>query len=91
MTFGGLLCQCFVCTIEVCCIYVRLLAAHAQQVVAASAQVDTSGMTLEQGLFRNFDDIVRRQLDAVWHTVSPRTKQARTLWHRFKLQVLQLL
>jgi len=34
-------------------------------------------MTLEQGLFRNFDDIVRRQLDAVWHTVSMRTKQAR--------------
>jgi len=42
-----------------------------------AAQVDTSGMTLEQGLFRNFDDIVRRQLDAVWHTVSMRTKQAR--------------
>ena len=34
-------------------------------------------MTLEQGLFRNFDDLVRRQLDAVWHTVSMRTKQAR--------------
>ncbi len=42
-----------------------------------AAQVDTSGMTLEQGLFRKFDDIVRRQLDAVWHTVSMRTKQAR--------------
>lgn len=42
----------------------------------AQAQVDTSGLTLEEGLFRNFDDIIRRQLDAVWHTVSPRTKQA---------------
>lgn len=52
-------------------------AANQTDHVAASAQVDTSGLTLEQGLFRNFDDIVRRQLDAVWHTVSPRTKQAR--------------
>ena len=48
----------------------ELLMLHAQ------AQVDTSGLTLEEGLFRNFDDIIRRQLDAVWHTVSPRTKQA---------------
>lgn len=43
----------------------------------ARAQVDTSGLTLKEGLFHNFDDIIRRQLDAVWHTVSPRTKQAR--------------
>ena len=34
-------------------------------------------MSLEQGLFKSFDDIVRRQLDAVWHTVSLKTKQVR--------------
>lgn len=28
-----------------------------------------------QGLFRSFDDIVRRQLNPIWHTVSPKTKQ----------------
>ena len=38
-------------------------------------QVDTSSMTLEQGLFKSFDDIVRRQLEAVWHTVTVKTKQ----------------
>ena len=37
--------------------------------------IDAGEMRLEDGLFRAFDDIVRRQLDAVWHTVSPRTKQ----------------
>ena len=42
-------------------------------------QVDTSGMTLEQGLFKSFDDVVRRQLDAVWHTVSVKTKQVSML------------
>ena len=42
-----------------------------------SNKIDTGELRLEDGLFRAFDDIVRRQLDAVWHTVSPRTKQAR--------------
>ena len=32
-------------------------------------------MSLEAGLFQSFDDMVRRQLDSVWHTVSQRTKQ----------------
>lgn len=35
----------------------------------------SSELTLDNGLLRNFDDIVRRQLDPVWHTVSFRTKQ----------------
>ncbi len=45
----------------------------------ASNKVDASELTLEGGLLRSFDDIVRRQLDAVWHTVSFRTKQARAV------------
>ena len=40
-----------------------------------SNKIDTSELTLEQGLFKSFDDIVRRQLDSVWNTVSPKTKQ----------------
>lgn len=40
-----------------------------------SNKIDTSQLTLEHGLFKSFDDIVRRQLDSVWHTVSPKTKQ----------------
>ena len=38
-------------------------------------RIDTSELTLEDGLFRSLDDIIRRQLDAVWHTVTPKTKQ----------------
>ena len=40
-----------------------------------SNKIDTSQLTLEHGLFKSFDDIVRRQLDSVWNTVSPKTKQ----------------
>ena len=39
-------------------------------------KIDASELTIESGLFKSFDDIVRRQLDSIWHTVSPRTKQA---------------
>ena len=41
-----------------------------------SNKIDASELTIESGLFKSFDDIVRRQLDSIWHTVSPRTKQA---------------
>lgn len=44
-----------------------------------SNKIDTSQLTLEHGLFKSFDDIVRRQLDSVWHTVSPKTKQVRAV------------
>lgn len=40
-----------------------------------SNKIDTSELTVENGIFRSFDDIIRRQLDSIWHTVSPRTKQ----------------
>ena len=42
-----------------------------------SNKIDTTELTLEHGLFKSFDEHVRRQLEAVWHTVSPRTKQVR--------------
>ena len=41
-------------------------------------KIDTSEMTLEECLFRSFDDMVRRQLDPVWHTITPKTKQVRS-------------
>lgn len=42
-----------------------------------SRNIDTSDMTLEQGLFKDFDAMIRRQLDATWHTLGPKVKQAR--------------
>ncbi|EFN55307.1 hypothetical protein CHLNCDRAFT_134272 [Chlorella variabilis] len=38
-------------------------------------KLDTSDLTVEQGLFRSFDEAVRRQLAPIWHTVSPKTRQ----------------
>lgn len=30
---------------------------------------------MENGLFKSFDEIVRRQLDPIWHTLGKKTKQ----------------
>ncbi|XP_057775583.1 DNA repair endonuclease UVH1 isoform X2 [Salvia miltiorrhiza] len=38
-------------------------------------KVDVEDLTLENGLFKSFDEIVRRQLDPIWHTLGKRTKQ----------------
>lgn len=51
------------------------LMAGCMKELRASNKIDASELKLENGLFKSFDDIVRRQLDAVWHTVSFRTKQ----------------
>eukprot|EP00891_Asterochloris_glomerata_P002772 jgi/Astpho2/2772/gw1.00050.23.1_t len=40
-----------------------------------SRNIDTSDMNIEQGLFKSFDDMVRRQMDAVWHTAPSKVKQ----------------
>lgn len=32
-------------------------------------------MTVDNALFRNFDKIVRGQLDPIWHRVGPKTKR----------------
>ena len=40
-----------------------------------SNKIDTSNMSLQECLFRSFDEMVRRQLDSVWHIVTPKTKQ----------------
>eukprot|EP00268_Persea_americana_P016572 TRINITY_DN1785_c0_g1_i4.p1 TRINITY_DN1785_c0_g1~~TRINITY_DN1785_c0_g1_i4.p1 ORF type:complete len:1002 (-),score=229.82 TRINITY_DN1785_c0_g1_i4:601-3606(-) len=38
-------------------------------------KVDVDDLTVENGLFKSFDEIVRRQLDPIWHTIGKKTKQ----------------
>ncbi|TXG51234.1 hypothetical protein EZV62_023758 [Acer yangbiense] len=38
-------------------------------------KVDVEDLTVENGLFKSFDDIIRRQLDPIWHTLGKKTKQ----------------
>eukprot|EP00250_Pteridium_aquilinum_P006518 c16417_g1_i2 orf=74-1330(+) len=38
-------------------------------------KVDVEDLTIENGLFKSFDEIVRRQLDPIWHTLSRKIKQ----------------
>ncbi|KAK4728414.1 hypothetical protein R3W88_021402 [Solanum pinnatisectum] len=38
-------------------------------------KVDIEDLTVENGLFKSFDEIVKRQLDPIWHTLGKRTKQ----------------
>lgn len=40
-----------------------------------SAYLDMEDWNIESALHRSFDVVVRRQLDSVWHRVSPKTKQ----------------
>ncbi|XP_059444248.1 DNA repair endonuclease UVH1 isoform X2 [Corylus avellana] len=38
-------------------------------------KVDVEDLTVENGLFKSFDEIVRHQLDPIWHTLGKKTKQ----------------
>ncbi|CAI5500528.1 unnamed protein product [Closterium sp. Naga37s-1] len=38
-------------------------------------KLDVDDLTVESGLFKSFDEIVRRQLDPVWHTLGRKIKQ----------------
>ncbi|CAI0538004.1 unnamed protein product [Linum tenue] len=38
-------------------------------------KVDVEDLTVENGLFKSFDEIVRRQLDPIWHTLGKKTNQ----------------
>uniref|UniRef100_A0A0D9VN72 ERCC4 domain-containing protein n=1 Tax=Leersia perrieri TaxID=77586 RepID=A0A0D9VN72_9ORYZ len=40
-----------------------------------SNKVDVEDLTVDKGLFKSFDEIVRRQLDPIWHTLGKKTKQ----------------
>ncbi|XP_021765771.1 DNA repair endonuclease UVH1-like [Chenopodium quinoa] len=38
-------------------------------------KVDVEDLTVENGLFKSFDEIIKRQLDPIWHTLGKKTKQ----------------
>lgn len=38
-------------------------------------KVDVEDLTVENGLFKSFDEIVRHQLEPIWHTLGKKTKQ----------------
>ncbi|KAM0888140.1 hypothetical protein ACQ4PT_028499 [Festuca glaucescens] len=38
-------------------------------------KVGVEDLTVDKGLFKSFDEIVRRQLDPIWHTLGKKTKQ----------------
>ena len=38
-------------------------------------KLDVDDLTVESGLFKSFDEIVRRQLDPVWHSLGRKVKQ----------------
>ncbi|KAI9243897.1 hypothetical protein BDA99DRAFT_448776 [Phascolomyces articulosus] len=40
-----------------------------------NSMVDIEDFTIENSFFRSFDMIIRRQLDPIWHRISPATKQ----------------
>ncbi|KAG2226446.1 hypothetical protein INT45_000614 [Circinella minor] len=40
-----------------------------------NSMVDVQDFTIENSFFRSFDMIIRRQLDPIWHRISPATKQ----------------
>uniref|UniRef100_K7K4W9 ERCC4 domain-containing protein n=1 Tax=Glycine max TaxID=3847 RepID=K7K4W9_SOYBN len=46
-----------------------------QKAIAETNKVDVEDSTVENGLFKSFDEIVRRQLDPIWHTLGKKTKQ----------------
>ena len=45
------------------------------QELKRTTTIDTSELTMEQGIFHAFDKSVRSQLDPDWHRLSPKTKQ----------------
>ncbi|KAG0495335.1 hypothetical protein HPP92_000026 [Vanilla planifolia] len=38
-------------------------------------KVDVEDLTVENGLFKSFDEFLRRQLNPIWHTLGKKTKQ----------------
>lgn len=37
-------------------------------------RLDVEELTVENGLFKSFDEIVRRQLDPIWHTIGRKVR-----------------
>jgi len=58
------------------------------QELKRTTTIDTSELTMEQGIFHAFDKAVRSQLDPDWHRLSPKTKQVRRWNHNIMLPLL---
>ncbi|KAI8149173.1 hypothetical protein BJV82DRAFT_209509 [Fennellomyces sp. T-0311] len=54
---------------------VECMEATLAEVRRQNSMVDVQDFTIENSFFKSFDMIVRRQLDPIWHRVSPLTKQ----------------
>lgn len=38
-------------------------------------KLDVADLTVDEGLFKEFDEIIRSQLDPIWHKVGQKTRQ----------------
>nr|WJN24994.1 single-stranded DNA endonuclease [Tranzscheliella williamsii] len=54
---------------------IECLDASLSELKRGNANVETEDFSIENAIFRAFDVMVRRQLDPIWHRVSPKTKQ----------------
>ncbi|KAL6072820.1 DNA repair endonuclease XPF, variant 2 [Balamuthia mandrillaris] len=45
------------------------------QELRSTNQLDIEELTVENGLFKSFDTIIRNQLSPIWHNTGPKTKQ----------------
>jgi hypothetical protein len=43
-------------------------------------KLDVEDLTVENGLFKSFDEIVRRQLDPIWHTIGRKVRKVVWTW-----------
>ncbi|KAF8649572.1 hypothetical protein AX16_005734 [Volvariella volvacea WC 439] len=54
---------------------IQCMQATLNELKRSNTSLDTDDFNVENAYFRSFELVVRRQLDAVWHKVGPRTKQ----------------
>ncbi|KAJ1579870.1 hypothetical protein NDA12_007357 [Ustilago hordei] len=54
---------------------IECLDASLSELKRGNSNVETDDFSIEHAIFRAFDVMVRRQLDPIWHRVSPKTKQ----------------
>ncbi len=58
-----------------CCVCARVHSGGALLTMASCGQLDVDELTVENGLFKSFDTIIKKQLETIWHQVGPKTKQ----------------
>jgi DNA excision repair protein ERCC-4 len=58
-----------------CCVCALVHSGGALLTMASCGQLDVEELTVENGLFKSFDTIIKKQLETIWHQVGPKTKQ----------------